>query len=146
VICWGLRHEQSFRMGIWYQGTSIAPIVSSLASFGFLHYFRSNPHQSFKSWQILFLMFGLITIVVGILVVLFLPDSPMKSRLSDAEKIFIIERVRENQTGIENKKLKGHQLKEVFLDIRTWLLSLIVITTNVPNGAVSSFSSLIISG
>src|ERR1700755_2341934 len=100
---WYKRHEQVFRMGIWYQGTSIAPAVSSLASFGFLHYFNSNPHLSFKSWQILFLMFGLITILVGILVVLFLPDNPIKSRLSDAEKLFIIERVRENQTGIENK-------------------------------------------
>ena len=143
---WYKRPEQVTRMGYWYQGTSIAPAVSSLASFGFLHYARSHPHLSFKSWQILFLMFGLITICVGILVVLYLPDNPMKSRLSNAEKLFIIERVRENQTGIENKKLKWNQLKEVFLDVRTWLLSLVVITTNVPNGAVSSFSSLIISG
>jgi sugar phosphate permease len=143
---WYKRHEQTVRMGIWYQGTSVAPAVSTLASFGFLHYARSNPHLSFKSWQILFLLFGLITITVGILVILFLPDNPMKSRLSAEEKVYIIERVRDNQTGIENKKLKGHQLKEVFFDIRTWLLSLIVITTNVPNGAVSSFSSLIISG
>jgi hypothetical protein len=75
-----------------------------------------------------------------------LPDNPMKSRLSNEEKLFIIERLRENETGIENKKLKKHQLKEVFTDPRTWLLSLVVITTNVPNGAVSSFSSLIISG
>ena len=133
-------------MGIWYQGTSVAPAISSLASYGFLHYTNSNPDVSFKAWQILFLVFGLITILVGILVILFLPDNPMKSRLSAAEKVFIIERLRENQTGIENKKLKWHQLKEVFLDVRTWLLSLVVITTNVPNGAVSSFSSLIISG
>jgi MFS family permease len=133
-------------MGIWYQGTSVAPAVSSLASYGFLHYTNSHPNLHFKSWQILFLLFGIITIFFGILVVLFLPDNPMKSRLSPEEKIFIIERVRENQTGIENKKLKGHQLKEVLLDIRTWLLSLVVITTNVPNGAVSSFSSLIIQG
>ena len=68
----------------------------------------------------------------------------MKSRLSNAEKIHIIERVRANQTGIENKKFKLKQFKEVMLDPKTWLLSLIVITTNVPNGAVSSFSSIII--
>lgn len=145
-LCRYKRHEQVSRMGVWYQGTSVAPAVSSLASYGFLHYTNSNPNLHFKSWQILFLVFGIITIFVGILVLLFLPDNPMKSRLSAEEKVFVIERLRENQTGIENKKLKRHQLKEVFLDVRTWLLSLVVITTNVPNGAVSSFSSLIISG
>ncbi len=141
---WYKRHEQVSRMGVWYQGTSVAPAVSSLASYGFLHYTNSNPHVHFKSWQILFLVFGIITIFVGVLVVLFLPDNPMKSRLSAEEKVFIIERVRENQTGIENKKLKGQQVKEVLCDVKTWILSLIVITTNVPNGAVSSFSSIII--
>ncbi|KIX95322.1 uncharacterized protein Z520_08839 [Fonsecaea multimorphosa CBS 102226] len=141
---WYKRHEQVSRMGIWYQGTSVAPVVSSLASYGFLHYTDSHPHVHFKSWQILFLVFGIITIAIGILVVLFLPDNPMKSRLSAEEKIYIIERVRENQTGIENKRLKTKQVKEVLLDYRTWLLSLVVITTNVPNGAVSSFSSIII--
>ncbi|KIW31642.1 hypothetical protein, variant [Cladophialophora immunda] len=124
---WYKRHEQVSRMGIWYQGTSVAPAVSSLASYGFLHYTNSHPHVHFKSWQILFLVFGIITIAIGVLVVLFLPDNPMKSRLSAEEKIYIIERV-----------------KEVLLDYRTWLLSLVVITTNVPNGAVSSFSSIII--
>jgi sugar phosphate permease len=141
---WYKRHEQVSRMGIWYQGTSVAPAVSSLASYGFLHYTNSNPHVHFKSWQILFLVFGIITIFFGVLVVLFLPDNPMKSRLSPEEKVFVIERLRENQTGIENKKLKAQQVKEVLCDVKTWILSLIVITTNVPNGAVSSFSSIII--
>jgi len=90
-------------------------------------------------------MWGLITVVAGIFVILFLPDNPMKSRLSNDEKLFIIERVRGNQTGIENKKLKVKQVKEVLLDVKTWLLSLVVITTNVPNGAVSSFQNIIIS-
>lgn len=142
---WYKREEQVSRMGIWYQGTSVAPGVSSLVSYGFLHYTNAHPNLKFKSWQILFLMWGLITIAAGILVILFLPDNPMKSRLSNDEKLFIIEGVRGNQTGIENKKLKVNQVKEVLLDVKTWLLSLVVITTNVPNGAVSSFSNIIIS-
>jgi hypothetical protein len=78
-------------------------------------------------------------------VVLFLPDNPMQAkRLTDTEKIFIINRVRSNGTGIENKKYKPKQVRETLLDVRTWLISLIVISTNVPNGAVSSFQSIII--
>ncbi len=97
----------------------------------------------FKSWQVLFLLFGLITITLGFVTFFFLPNNPMSSRLRVEEKLRIIERVRGNQTGTESKQFKWHQFKEVILDIKTWLLSLIVITTNVPNGAVSSFSSII---
>lgn len=142
---WYRRSETPVRLGIWYQGTSIGPAISSLISFGFLHYTNSHPDAKFKSWQILFLLYGLVTIVVGICVILFLPDNPMKSRLSDTEKVFIINRIRGNETGIENKHLKWSQVKEVFLDIRSWIIAVIVISTNVPNGAVSSFQSIIIS-
>lgn len=141
---WYKRHEQVTRMGWWYQGSSVGPAVSSLVAYGFGHWTASDPSISFKSWQVLFLMFGLITIVFGILTFLFLPDNPFKSRLTLEEKLYILEHVRENQTGIENKHLKWSQFKEVVLDVRTWLMSLIVILTNVPNGAVSSFSSIII--
>jgi sugar phosphate permease len=132
-------------MGIWYQGSSIAPIVSTLASYGFLFWDRTHEHNHFKSWQILFLLFGLITIAVGILVFFFLPNNPMKSRLSHAEKVAVLERVRDNETGVENKHLKWTQVKEVLLDVKTWMMSLIVVLTNVPNGAVSSFNDIIIS-
>ena len=142
---WYTRSEQTLRMGIWYQGTSIAPIVSTLASYGFIFYDKKHDHDQFKSWQILFLLFGLVTIAVGTLVFLYLPNSPMKSRFSHAEKVAILERVRGNETGIENKHLKWKQVKEVLLDVKTWMMSLIVILTNVPNGAVSSFNDIIIS-
>lgn len=68
----------------------------------------------------------------------------MTSRLSHDEKVVAIERVRENQTGIENKHLKPKQILETIRDPQTWMLSLIIITSNIPNGAVSSFSSIII--
>lgn len=139
------RSEQTWRMGIWYLGTSIGPAVGSLVSFGFLHYGNSNPNAAFRSWQILFLVYGIVTIAVGICVLFFLPDSPMKSKFSNPEKLFIIHRIRGNETGIENKHLKWSQVKEVFLDPRTWIIALIVVSTNVPNGAVSSFQSIIIS-
>lgn len=139
---WYTRQEQVVRMGIWYQGTSVAPAVSSLVSYGFLKYTNSHPNAQFKSWQIVYLLFGLITVATGILVVLFLPDNPMSSRLSDPEKHFAIERIRDNQTGIENKRIKWKQVKEALIDSKTWLLSLIVISTNIPNG-VSTFPILL---
>lgn len=94
--------------------------------------------------KLLFLIFGIITIAVGILVIFFLPDNPMSSRLTHDEKAYVIERVRSNNTGIENIHLKPKQILETLRDPQTWMLSLIIITSNIPNGAVSSFSSIII--
>jgi MFS family permease len=140
---WYKRSEQPPRMGFWYVGTGTAPIIGSLASYGFQHY----TGKQFTSWQIMFLLFGLITIVVGICVVIFLPDNPMTAKkLTTEEKVWSIERLRENKTGVENKHFKAYQVRECFLDPQTWLISLITISSNIPNGAVSSYQGAIIQG
>ncbi|KAK2029785.1 major facilitator superfamily transporter [Colletotrichum zoysiae] len=140
---WYKRQEQPPRMGIWYLGTGCGTIVGSLISFGFQHYTSS----SFTSWQIMFLVCGLATIAIGVTVVLVLPDNPMSARfLSQEEKVWAIERLRENQTGVENKHFKWPQFLECFTDPQTYLLALITIASNVPNGAISSFQATIIKG
>jgi MFS family permease len=47
-------------------------------------------------------------------------------------------------SGIENTQLKRHQILECLRDPQTWLLSLITISSNVPNGAVSSYQATLI--
>ncbi|TDZ15397.1 Thiamine pathway transporter THI73 [Colletotrichum orbiculare MAFF 240422] len=140
---WYKRQEQPPRMGIWYLGTGGGTIVGSLISFGFQHYETSG----FTSWQIMFLVCGLVTIAVGVTVVFVLPDNPMSAKfLSPEERVWAIERLRENQTGVENKHFKWPQFVECFTDPQTYLLALITIASNVPNGAVSSFQATIIKG
>lgn len=92
----------------------------------------------------MFLIFGLITIAVGITVIVVFPDNPMKSRLSHEEKLMVIERLRENRTGIENKHFKWEQFFEAFKDPQTYLIAIIVASGNISNAAISSFSALII--
>ncbi|RMZ30757.1 hypothetical protein D0859_05156 [Hortaea werneckii] len=139
---WYKAKEQPPRVGIWYLGVGTGTIIGSLISFGFQHY----TDGTFTSWQIMFLVVGLVTCLVGGLTFLLLPDNPMRSRLTHEQKVWAIERLRSNQTGVENKHFKPAQVVECFLDPQTWLLSLITISSNVPNGAVSSFQATIISG
>jgi sugar phosphate permease len=141
IFRWGGQADHD-RIGIWYLGTGTGTIIGAISSYGFQHYHGS----SFSSWQIMFLVFGLITISVGICVMIFLPDNPMSSRLSHEEKIFAIERLRENKTGIENKTFKRSQALECLKDPHTWMISLITVSSNVTNGAVSSFQATIIKG
>ncbi|GAB7322088.1 hypothetical protein MBLNU13_g03122t1 [Cladosporium sp. NU13] len=143
TVMWYKKSEQPWRVGLWYIGVGVGTMIGSLLSFGFQHY----EGKVFTSWQILFLVVGLITVCLGGTVLSFLPDSPIRCKfLTREEKLWTIERLRENQTGIENKIVKPEQILECFMDPQTWLLSLIMITTNVPNGAVSSYQATIIRG
>ena len=66
-----------------------------------------------------------LAIAVGVAVLLFMPDSPTNARfLSKEERIAAIERIRDQQGGTENKRLKKEQVVEALLDIRTWLIVL----------------------
>jgi sugar phosphate permease len=137
------RDEQPKRVGFWYIGVGCATIIGSLMSFGFQHYTGTL----FSAWQIMFLVVGLITISMGAVVILFLPDNPMSARkLSHAEKVAAVERLRENQTGVENKHFKPYQVVQCLTDPQTWLLSIITVAASIPNGAVGSFQSILIKG
>ena len=57
-----------------------------------------------------------------------------------------IERLRDNHTGIKNKKIKKNQIQEAFTDPKTWFFFLFGMSTQVVNGAVSNFGSLIVKG
>ena len=54
--------------------------------------------------------------------------------------------MRAGQTGIENSHFKFYQVKEALLDIKTWLMVLMVFCTHLVNAAVTGFGSIIVSG
>ncbi|CAG9940061.1 unnamed protein product [Clonostachys rosea f. rosea IK726] len=137
---WYKKSEQPPRVGLWYVGTGLGKMIGGLSSFAFQHYTK----QDFKSWQLMFLLWGLATVTVGILVLLFIPDNPMKSKLSEEEKTWAIERLRSNLTGVENKHFKVHQALECLKDPQTWMLSISVLSQNIPNGFVSSYQATVI--
>lgn len=58
----------------------------------------SFTHGKFASWRIFYIVIGAMTMVVGLVVCIFLPDSPVKARrFTDAEKVAALLRVKENQ-------------------------------------------------
>lgn len=80
---------------------------------------------SFKPYRILFVLLGGLAVVVGVSVLIWMPDSPVHaSMLTPEERIAAIERVRDDQGGTENKRLKKSQVIEGLTDIRSWLIVL----------------------
>ncbi|KAG6857361.1 hypothetical protein H0H87_005664 [Tephrocybe sp. NHM501043] len=101
--------------------------------------------EKLPPFKIIYLLLGGLAIIVGICVLIWLPDSPVNARfLTKEERIAVLERVRDDQGGTENKTLKRSQIIEAVTDVRTWLIVLSTLLTSIPNGGLSNFSNLII--
>ncbi|KAI5962383.1 uncharacterized protein KGF55_003459 [Candida pseudojiufengensis] len=131
------KRQQVARMGIWSTMAGIGSILGGLLSFAFQH-IKTN---KFQSWQILFLVMGLITIVFGVVVVFILPDNVHTCWfLNDGEKLYILNNVvRINQTGTKSSKFKKEQIWELFYDKFTWLHVLVTLCSQIVTGAIGTF-------
>ncbi|KAM5356694.1 hypothetical protein ACJ41O_003340 [Fusarium nematophilum] len=136
------RAEQPLRMGIWIGSSGIGYIIAGIASFGIGHV-----KSSLSSWRVLFIIWGAITFVWGVFLLFVLPGAPMRAKfLTEEERGLAVSRVKDNATGIENRRFKMKQFREAMLDLKTWLLFCFALTGNSPNGGLSTFQGLIIKG
>jgi hypothetical protein len=65
---------------------------------------------------------------------------------SEEDKKLMVERVRSNQTGLQNKSFRPYQIKEALLDPQIWCYCLIQICTTLPTSGLGSFSQIVIKG
>lgn len=85
-------------------------------------------------YKIVYYLLGGLAILVGILVLVCLPDSPVNAWiLTEEERIASLERVRDDQGGTENRKFKKEQVIETLLDVRTWLIVLATMLSGYPS-------------
>ena len=127
---WYTKSEAAPRFSIWYGGLGLGQIIGGVLSYAFQHV----KHPSFAGWKIMFVVLGLVTVLIGFLTILILPDTPMKARfLSESEKVALLKHVAVNQTGIQNKKVKPKQILEVVMDPQLWLMTLLTISVREPH-------------
>lgn len=101
-------------------------------------------YGSIAQWKLLYLILGALAVSNGLIVIFFLPDSPNTARfLSEEEKIAALERVRLDQAGTHNKKIKRYQIVEAFKDVRQWIMFVIILCVGIPNGGLSAFTNII---
>lgn len=139
---WYTRRQQPVRMGLWYTANGLG-----IAGGGLLGYAIGHINGSLPSWKYEFLIIGALCSVWGIVMFIMLPDSPVTARLlTPKQRRMAVERLRENQTGVENKHFKWYQVKEAATDYKTYLFFILGVIGNVPNGGISNFGTIIIKG
>ncbi|KAF2254624.1 allantoate permease [Trematosphaeria pertusa] len=142
---WYKRSEQAQIVTFWYMMNGGQQIVGGLLAYCFS--LIKSPPSALKSWQAIFLAYGLFSFFWGAFVIYWLPDSPMRAKcFSEEDKKLMIERVRSNQTGLQNRKFRAYQIKEALLDPQSWCYCLIAICTTLPTSGLGAFSQIIIKG
>ncbi|KIY73759.1 MFS general substrate transporter [Cylindrobasidium torrendii FP15055 ss-10] len=138
---WYTREEQALVIGSFYSMNGFQQCVGGLIAYGI----SQIDGAAIKNWQILFTLLGCLTFAWGIFVLWWLPDSPMRATCwSEEDRHLIAERVRKNDTGIQNREFKKEQAFEAFKDLTVWSVTLISFTNALPTGGIGAFSNIIL--
>jgi len=138
---WYKREEQASRVTYWYMMNGAQQIVGGLLAYCF-SLITTGP---LKSWQWLFLVYGVVSVLYGVFVLWWMPDSPMRAKcFSEEDKHLMVERVRSNQTGVQNRTFKKEQLWEALKDPQAYGYALIQLCTTLPTSGLGSFQGIII--
>jgi MFS family permease len=135
------QEEQALRQSWWFSSTGLFTIIGSALNYGFAQITSGD----LKGWQYIYILAGCLTMLFGIWCFL-IPNSPVSAWfLKPEERIAAVERLRKGQTGVRCQKIKLGQIKEAFLDIKIWLVFVMMGSAYTVNGAVSGFGPLIVS-
>ncbi|KAG5354907.1 putative transporter [Yarrowia sp. B02] len=139
---WYRREEQFLRTAMWVGSNGLGIIVGCLMAYGL----AINHHLPIHGWKLVFIITGVITIALGIAIFFHFPDDPSKAWfLTEEERKQVVIRVRDNQASFGNKKFMKYQFVEAFQDPRTWLYFFYAIASNIPNGGITNFSTILFS-
>ncbi|KAE8364116.1 major facilitator superfamily domain-containing protein [Aspergillus caelatus] len=136
------KNEHALRSCIWWAGGPIGAFIGDGVSNGIGHV-----HGKLSQWQYLYLIFGPITMLWGIIVFFAMPSSPMSAWfLTPRERKIAVVRVLHNHAGLQNRQYKVYQVKEALRDPQAWMLFSIVFLQCIPGGGLNAFNKIILTG
>lgn len=143
---WYTRDEIPKRTGVWFAGHAVGGIAASGLAFlvGVVLSGSENGHE--HAWRWMFAILGVLTFVVGVVVLRFLPDGISAARfLRPEEKGWARDRVVLAGMGnTSNTKWKWDQTRECLRDPQTWIICAISLCCQIPNGGTQNFANLVV--
>jgi predicted MFS family arabinose efflux permease len=137
------RGEQPLRMCVFLAFNGVATMVGALLGYGLGH--AHSP--AVKTWQLIFLVIGLVNFVWAWVFLWAMPDSPSTAKfLSHKQRIVAIDRIAGNMIGVKTTQFQRAQAIEALVDVKVHCLVLIGLGCGVVNGGVSNFASSLIRG
>lgn len=120
---WYAKHEQGTCTGIWFSCNALSLTLGAIIAYGFAEADKWGD-LVLPGWQVIFIFMGCLTSAVGVVLAIWLPDSPLSARFLSAEdRRIALERIRDNQESMGIQDFNMYQVKEAFLDPNVSTLS-----------------------
>ncbi|KAJ5697080.1 hypothetical protein N7536_007492 [Penicillium majusculum] len=140
---WYTQAEQPLRFGLWTVTNGALPVPFLVIYYGLGHV-TTGP---ITSWRLIFLTIGLLSSLTGVLMFLFMPDSPQSAKwLNDRERAIAVKRVAQAQLGLKNTEFKWEQVAETLRDPHAWLLILQMFFSQTTGSVTTNFLGIVIKG
>ncbi|KAI7878302.1 MFS general substrate transporter [Lichtheimia hyalospora FSU 10163] len=138
------RSEQTTFYGIVTMCHGLGSVVGNLVAFGISH---MGTRLGIEMWRWNHIIFGSLTVLLGILAFFFLADNPQSwlLRLTEEEKIIVEDRTQDNAM-VRNTTIKTYQMIEAIKEPRLWLIALATFGLQLQNGGLLVFSAQFIKG
>ncbi|KAK5657911.1 hypothetical protein OQA88_2460 [Cercophora sp. LCS_1] len=132
------------RLALFYGQYAIANAFSGVVAYGIFHI----KHPTLKSWQLLFIIQGILTCILAAVAWVWLPDSPRTAWfLTKEQRVWVVQRSRSR--GGSTYSAKGRWIRdgiEVARDWRLWFVLACNICASVPSTTFSVFLLLVVQG
>lgn len=137
---WYISAEQPLRLEIYYCTNGLATMFGGLIGYAVGHI-----NSGLQKWMYVFIIFGSLSIAWGIVSLIALPDLPSTAKfLTESERLIAVNRVASNKQGVKNRHFSKYQAIQTIKDPKTWILFTMATGAQVPNSALTSFTSIIV--
>ncbi|KAI0729780.1 MFS general substrate transporter [Fomitopsis betulina] len=134
------KEEMGMRMAYWFGFAAVAGAFGGVVAFGVQHI---DAHIA--NWRILFLIEGIPTIVLGFLIMFFLPNRPEETKIfTEEERSLAIERMNRGISGDLGRMVNKKHVLAAFLDWRIYAVGVIYFGANCALASISAFLPTII--
>ncbi|GAA5872766.1 hypothetical protein JCM8547_006336 [Rhodosporidiobolus lusitaniae] len=141
IACWYTRFEQQRRFAFFYL-TSMG--FSQIIGYAFS---LLGGSYGIAAWRWVFILFGAITIGIGIISIFLIQDFPDKATfLEPDEQKFVLDRVNADRGDADPDKATGAKLLRHACDLKIWLFGLLFCCSTMPSYAFSYFLPVILAG
>ncbi|CAO3621459.1 unnamed protein product [Cunninghamella blakesleeana] len=134
------RQEQSACLGFLWMSNASGTIFAVLVTVAIIKTLDGAHGVGLWRWN--YIIFGIMTIVIGILTFFFLVDTPHSKllRLTEEEKDIVEQRIQDNSV-VKDKIVKVHHYWEALREPRFYLITLSAFANNLSTGGLVVFST-----
>lgn len=137
ISCWYPRHEIAQRMA-WFYSSSVAVTgFAAIISWGISHMDHTG---GLRGWQWIFVIWGIITVCVGIMAWICLVDFPDKaSFITEEQRTFIRTRIDRDRGDAVPDKITWPKFLKYAKDLKIWLFAYIFMGTTLGGYQIAFF-------